>query len=123
MPFTFPTDEAAIAYAAGLFEGEGTIASGSKTFRTASGELRDRLTPQFSFAIGMTDLEPLERWQEAMGGIGKIYGPYFKQHWRLYLCKKAEIIQACELMWPYLSPRRQEQIRAVIGEVRELAVS
>ena len=124
MPFR--SAEAGYAYCAGLFEGEGTITHRSKHFRTRSGEKRPRKTPQFGLCIGMTDLEPLELWRDAMA-LGKIYGPYadrthFKPTWKLEVCALGDIREACRLMWPYLSPRRQARITELVGDPNPLSV-
>ena len=55
-------DTTAVAYAAGLYEGEGNIHA-----RSSTGAI--------SLLIRMTDREPLDKVQEAVG-IGQVKGPY-----------------------------------------------
>ena len=73
-----------VAWAAGLFEGEGTINTGKSYY--VNGEKRARKTPQITIRIGMTDIEPLERFAAIFGG--SVTGPYkdkrkdwYKPYW------------------------------------------
>lgn len=97
-----------IAYAAGLFEGEGTVwvRQGTLTMSRAAG-----------MAVGMTDLDPLERMLDTFGG--KIYGPFVKKgckpiyHWRLDGWDAVERIYA--VIGDYLSVRRRAQFERAIA--------
>jgi hypothetical protein len=108
-----------LAYAAGLYEGEGTVCASYGTFLTKSGERRPRQSPGFQLKIGMTDLEPLERFQEAVG-FGTIYGPYEKKQigWKPYYHYSVDSFEktqaAIAMLWSWLSPRRREQAAAAL---------
>lgn len=109
-----------IAYAAGLFEGEGWI-SRQDTYRKKGGELAQRTTPLYSIAINMTDREPLELFQQVFGG--KIYGPYThdkrpnrKPIYRYHLAGKDQVQSAAKEMYPWLSPRRRGQIDSALSK-------
>lgn len=97
-----------LAYAGGLFEGEGyfILRSGSHTQRSAAG-------------INMTDREPLERFQAAVG-IGTIIGPrdvgpgrkpiYV---WAVHTRERVQALVA--MLWPWLGPRRRSRAREVLS--------
>ena len=93
-----------VHYAAGLFEGEGNVTS-----------YKTRATAQ----IAMTDLEPLERFQSAVG-MGRAMGPYGpyqpnrKAFWRWAVTSQVEVVRLGELLSPLLSPRRRLQFEAVV---------
>src|SRR5271165_3544671 len=100
--------EHGIEWAAGFFEGEGCIAwAGGK--RGGMG-----------LDMAQVDPLPLEWFHEAVGGLGKLYGPYLpasqaargwapKYWWR---CRRAAEVEAVlELLLPYLTSRRQDAAR------------
>lgn len=106
-----------LAYAGGLFTGEGCITI-----------LRHKRTAwQPALVIEMTDLAPLERFQTAVGGLGKIRGPYHSPSrpahtkpvyiWRVQTFEPAQAILA--MLWPFLCPRR----RARAVEVLDLCLA
>lgn len=97
--------EAEIAWAAGLFEGEGTI--------TTSGG-RPRL------ALKMTDVEPVQRFAEIVG-YGRLYGPYGNKaaerrdgHRRkrsfMWVATGEEGRRVAEMLLDGLSQRRRDQV-------------
>jgi len=63
----FSPDREELAWAAGFFDGEGCF---SWTKKAAWG----------CAVIAQTNRQSLERFRLAVGGIGKIYGPYNFQH-------------------------------------------
>ena len=95
-------DDAGTAYAAGLFEGEGSVC-------LCGGYPR--------VEINITDREPLERIQATLGG--QLYGPYKRpgrkdcHFWMLYGWEGVE--HAYEQLRALLSPRRVEQFAAVLA--------
>lgn len=115
-------DKIDIAWAAGLYEGEGTCHSGYGTYRSKAGKKYDRKTPTYQLRIGMTDIEPLERFKDTFG-FGLINGPYqssksTKDLWVFSVTgyEKTQAILAA--VWPWLSPRRQEQARKCLEIAR-----
>ena len=107
--------DADLAYAAGLYEGEGSCVVNKCTRTLSTGERKDY--PIARLTIAMTDLEPLERFQEALG-MGVIYGPYAKgAHKPVYHCHiegLEKVRQAAYRMMPWLSSRRKDQIMKVL---------
>ena len=90
-----------IAWAAGFFEGEGTITQ-------SNGRLVVRLNN--------TDSEPVKRFA-AIVAFGAIYGPYQyasrdghrrKPFW-IWHSEEYEALEVLELLWPWLSVRRRAQ--------------
>lgn len=109
-----------LAYAGGLFEGEGTI------------YIRNRTPPIAWICIAMTDLEPLQRFQAAVAGFGKIYGPYQRKRpgkngvpnkpfyqYHLYNFEQVQAVVA--MLWPWLGPRRRLQAKAVLDQMAQWA--
>jgi hypothetical protein len=87
------------AWAAGFFEGEGTITQ-------SGGRLVVRLNN--------TDSEPVYRFAQQ---FGEVYGPYHyeqadghrrKPFW-VWLAEEYEALEVLELLWPWLSGRRHAQ--------------
>lgn len=102
--------EAEIGWAAGLYEGEGTIG----------------VHPPYGvrLIIKMTDLDVLVRWQRVIA-IGKIYGPYqpknpkHKPTWELRVANWRDIIDVCAKLLPWMCSRRQAQMEAVLAQAPE----
>jgi hypothetical protein len=96
-----------VAYCAGLFEGEGCILTTKQGWPV--------------IAIVMTDREPLEQFERYMGGAiaptpktprqphHKIQYSYRAYSWR-------DVIRIGEQLYPWLSPRRQEQVDKVLRQ-------
>lgn len=90
-----------VAWAAGFFEGEGTITR-------SSGRLFVRLNN--------TDSEPVYRFAGIVG-FGEVYGPYEypgphgskrKPFW-VWHAEEYDALEVLELLWPWLSGRRHDQ--------------
>ena len=108
-----------IAYAAGLFEGEGTLRI-DRYFRTRKGEKRVRITPQLKLRVCMTDEAPVRRFAVIFNG--RVHGPYqyskgvkskehYKPYWLADVDSPPMVSLAIREMWSFLSPRRQEQLK------------
>jgi hypothetical protein len=102
-----------LAYAGGLFEGEGSVS-------LANGRL-GRNRPRARLSLEMTDLEPLERFIAAVG-IGHVIGPYERKGVGLrkpiyaVTYTKFEQVQAIvAMLWPWLGPRRRKRAAEVLG--------
>ena len=99
-----------LAWAAGFYDGEGGL-----YFKQNQTKVRGLL-----LVIGQTDIRPLHRFQEAVGGLGKIYerskpkSVKHKQAW-VYCVGHFEVVQAVvAMMWPFMSaPKREQAVKAL----------
>lgn len=107
-------DREELAWAAGFFDGEGCFSYTDKAGYGAA-------------AIGQVDREPLERFQRAVGGMGRIYGPYFKlypgrvskQPWHQYRIYRREHLQAVTaLLWFKLGTTKRRQAVNVLTKMK-----
>jgi len=92
-----------IAWAAGLFEGEGNCRIGT----------RGRPVVQ----LRMTDEDVVRRFADAVGcGNVKQYPGYHGNQptWAWYVTSKDNVLQVLGALWPYLGERRLEQATEVI---------
>jgi len=106
------------AWAAGLFDGEG-----STSIQFDKRYVGRRGTFRLSMAQSGDDraIEILERFQRAVGGLGKIYGPYQppppsrkpKYHWYSH---NARALEALNILRPYLS--RAKRLQAALTEIQ-----
>ena len=103
-------DREELAWAAGFFDGEGCF-----SFTAKAGYA--------TVAVGQVERAPLERFQKAVGGLGTIYGPYFKlypgrmskQPWHQYRAYRREHVQAiAALLWFWLGDTKRRQARTVL---------
>ena len=104
-----------IAWAAGLFEGEGYAGL------NAAGLKRKLAAPKL--AIVSTDLDVLQRWQEIMqcGNITQRRKPISPKHrpqWTLQVGRWDDILRAIDLLRPWLLPRRIAQVDKVIAAAK-----
>jgi hypothetical protein len=107
-----------LAWAAGFYEGEGTIALSGPHY-WVKGEKRLRKTRRPQMRIGQVDREPLDRFVAATG-IGYVHGPFHHENkkWQSYYqlvvtgFEKSQALVA--LLWPWLSERRKQQAMAVL---------
>ena len=106
-----------LAWAAGLFDGEGYVGvnwQGPKGF------------PAIRIEASQKDRRVLDRFHSVVGGFGSIYivgprkgDPYFKWH-----CGKFEHVQAViALLWTWLSPIKREQAAQTLREAKEAYAS
>lgn len=105
-PLAVSPDDA--AYAAGLFEGEGSVGS-------ATG---------WTVRVGMTDREPLDRMAAIFGG--RVTGPYRqrgnrKPSWAWSIHGYDTVAAFFDLVAGRLSPRRLGQFGAVLSRLPQLA--
>ena len=112
MSFTPKTE---LAWAAGLFDGEGslTCTMNGGTLRSKTGYIG---TPRVQVQIGQSySPEVLERFKDAVG-VGYVLGPYTKAghgpRWQFTTVK----YEACQWiviqLWPYLSGPKKDQMKA-----------
>lgn len=102
-----PTASHEIAWAAGFFEGEGSIT-----------ECRGRLRAQ----LKNTDVEVIDRFA-AIVGVGVVYGPYRRRStdgfrrkpaW-LWVAEEHDALDALALLGPWLSGRRLARALELTG--------
>jgi hypothetical protein len=105
------TADTELAWAAGFFDGEGSccIANGGSKW------------PSLRLSIGQRDDWVLHRFRKAVG-LGHINGPYERKTggalW-FYRCQAhEEVLQVLLQLWPYLSPRKKEQVAKCYKEYR-----
>ena len=99
-------------YAAGLYEGEGTIT----ILHQKVGPRRPRNYFYLNMAVSGTDPEPLQLFR-AIVQVGKVYGPYSYKNtkykdayrWQVNTFESSQHVICC--LWPWLSRRRKDQIR------------
>lgn len=108
-------DPSELSWAAGFFDGEGYTSS-----------IKDR---HVRINISQVEREPLERFQKAVGGLGRILGPYKHKNritpsggeWKPIYAYGAsgveETTAVLALLWPYLSTPKREQAIRVCGRV------
>lgn len=98
-----------LAYAAGLFDGEGT-----SRFCLYNGTNR-----AIRLQIKMTDVEPLRKFWEAINHKAKVYGPYRERKWKgEYRDNYQVLVQNFEefqfvmcLLWNWLSQPKKNQFK------------
>lgn len=107
-----PSTDPSLAWAAGLFEGEGCIDISHR---------RNRRTGKVRLRIQMTDPDVLERMRRVCGGSTR--GPFRLERegckpmyaWDLY--KQGEIALLLELWLPFLGERRRERASQALSEL------
>src|SRR6266508_3519881 len=101
-------DSHELAWAAGFFDGEGTV---------GCGHMQPDKRPHLHLSVSQADVRPLKRFQLAIGGFGRIRGPFYPNRALGHLGRKPmfqlqigsfETIQATvAFMWRWLSePKR-----------------
>lgn len=103
--------KAQIAWAAGLFEGEGTIVIQCS-----------RHNHGIRMSLGMSDRDVVERFAEVVG-CGTIYeakqrDPRHKTMWRWQCGRAAQVIEIVDAMRPWLGQRRTTKADEVIAWAR-----
>lgn len=107
------TSMADLAWAAGLFEGEGTV-----TRKRGKGTAH-----RWQAAVIMTDEDVLRKFSEVVG-IGRFYGPYqpknpaAKPIWRWTTTKKDEVEKLFGLIGAWLGERRRAKFELSIADSR-----
>lgn len=101
-----------LAWAAGLFEGEGSIAAHQKN--------------AISLAVAMTDKDVLDKFAKIIN-YGRVYGPYKynqkakknnKAYYRWMIADKVGVLAVWKLLEPMLGLRRHEQWLALEPRIK-----
>lgn len=103
-----------IAWAAGLFEAEGSL-----SHHTPKGRRTPRASLDLSQKGGDVIPEVLDRFGQVVG-CGQIFGPYrgYLFYWRTH--DVAIIASVVLLLWPWLSTERRDQMRKTLEAVPAL---
>lgn len=102
-----------LAWAAGLFEGEGSIGRHN---------LKRGGRPQWRMTMASTDEDVLRRFHEIVG-VGHISGPYchknpkHKPYWQWCNIRRAWVFALLVAFWPWLCMRRREKAAQAIQEL------
>lgn len=104
----------AIAWAAGLFEGEGAIYFDRTRYDKGNGRLRLGLT------LSSTDEDVIHRFRSVVG-VGTLTGPYWRDnstrpYWVWQTRSTAPVAYVTGLFRPYLGKRRLEKLNAALEE-------
>jgi len=110
-----------LAWAAGLFEGEGWITLNNR----ADGD-RNR-----QVGIQMTDEDVMRRWVKIIGPTSRfkdLYGPYHppsmkehhKEQWGWIISKKSELTRVLQMLLPMFGERRAAKAMEMMKEVDEI---
>lgn len=104
-----------LAWAAGLFDGEGHTHGPLQRRTRKTGRTPPRID------ICQIDRFVLDRFQSSVLGLGKIYGPYGpyqprRSVWWRFVTNRFEHSQAviC-LLWPWLSPLKKQQSKEALA--------
>ena len=104
-----------LAWAAGLFDGEGHASARNNGRGRKDGHRHLRFELSVTRA-GYECPEVLRRFQRAVAGIGKIQGPYphgrAKPNWAWVARTIADAEAVVDSIWPWLSGPKREQIDA-----------
>jgi hypothetical protein len=106
---TLNVDTHELAWAAGFFDGEGSI-------------VLPRGATSIALQIGQADRRPLERFHAAVGDLGRIEGPtppnppgrLVMHRWRVGKWRDAQAVIA--LLWPFLAQPKRERIGTVMRD-------
>ncbi len=102
-----------IAWAAGFYEGEGSISCTDRRVMEIHGKRR---TPQLLLSIGQRDKEPLNKFREAVD-CGFVRGPYVNRGATFVFTATGKAVPPIvDLLWPWLSARRRAQAAVAIGK-------
>lgn len=105
-----------LAWAAGFFDGEGTAVLANVN----STRERDYPTPSLAVTQHFSP-ELVERFQRAVLGLGKVYGPHMSKgtawhpRWMWQCRRPHEVLAVAPLLWPWLGSTKRQQIATVIA--------
>lgn len=105
-----------IAWAAGLFEGEGSI---------CIFEQKHNVLPLIRVSIQMTDRDVVERFVQIMG-CGRVTGEHrfgrehHKPTYRWHIGNRADVERIVLMLLPYLGERRSAKAREALAEIARL---
>jgi hypothetical protein len=108
--------ETEIAWAAGLFEGEGSM-----VIRPTKAEKVQQRFPYVVISLGMCDQDVVERFAELMG-YGRVHhyprsiaNPKHKDIWYWQVARRSDCKRIVEMFLPYLGERRSARAREILA--------
>lgn len=109
-----------IAWAAGFYEGEGSIWGGYPKYNNGPNNRGRRRTPTFKISIVQVDQEPLLKFQKifpfaALRGPYRHRNPNHRPYWKLDIDGFEKTLAVFEAIQPWLSGRRRSQAQRVLG--------
>lgn len=129
------TVETELAWAAGFFDGEGCCVLARRGAKRVGNKLYSQKVPwRIHFSINQTASTPLERFQLAVGGFGRVRGPYAphirnriagrvqarKPQWQFAAEKFSDVQEIVGRLWLYLSQPKRDQIAGAFGRYEDL---
>jgi hypothetical protein len=107
-----------LAWAAGLFDGEGTFYCG------LNAQSRGYKIPCLTVKLSNTCYPVVQRFQTAIMGLGHLYNRNMpKVHWKpqlIFSTGKFEHAQAIiAMLWPFLSEAKRKQARAALTKYHQ----
>ena len=116
-------DREKLAWAAGLFEGEGCIARQANREKKARGNYRVYVHPHM--AIMMLDRDRIEQFHEIIGkDLGHFYQVNRKDRvgkppfWSWQTSKHEDVQAVVAMLWHWLGPRRRARYIEIVTEQR-----
>jgi len=106
-----------IAWAAGFFDGEGTTQYGEYISRGNS-------CRSMRMSIAQREYEPLQRFRQAMFGLGRIRVDVRAGHTTMHVWAVSNWrdVQACvAAMWPFLCQPKRDQAKHALMHIPEMA--
>lgn len=112
--------EKELAWAAGFFDGEGSSKKVNYHYKTKKGEVR-KPSQNICLSVAQCERLPLERFQQAVGGLGRINGPYqYNTNRRPYWVWSAST-RAARIVFGYLErylcPIKKKQYIQITNEL------
>lgn len=116
--------ETELAWAAGFFDGEGSIFVRHTKRHKGGTTGKEYPLTTVEMSVCQTRCEPIERFTAAVG-VGRTAGPYKQRverhapYWRWNTCGRPSTYSVLLKLWPYLSVPKQEQAHRVWDKLRE----
>lgn len=104
-----------VAWAAGVFEGEGFV--GTYDYRSHR--------PSWMMSVEMTDEDVVRKLHRVIG-LGKVYGPIERKNgagagwlptWKWQLARRDQIYAVCAALFPFMGKRRRARMAQAIQEL------
>ena len=119
---SFVRDELQLAWAAGFFDGEGSVFVNNN--KRSKGGTTGKMYSLVSVDISVAQVrrEPLDRFHAAVG-IGTVNGPYAPRsnqqpHFRFNASGRPSVLHIATALWPYLSQPKREQFHRCWDDLR-----